>query len=118
MERTFIELPLFSVAWEESGLTDEDLKELQNTLMNNPKAGKVMQGIGGLRKIRWKLPGIGKSGGVRVCYLDLNDVCILILIYVFKKNEKDNLSASEKNEFRNIVTEIKNNFSKNEKHKN
>ncbi|MBP9095941.1 MAG: type II toxin-antitoxin system RelE/ParE family toxin [Ignavibacteria bacterium] len=114
MERTFIELPLFSKIWKEAGLNDDDLRLLQRHLLENPKAGSVMQGISGLRKIRWNVHGHGKSGGVRICYLDLPDAFILILIHVFKKNEKDNLTSDEKIEFKNIVNEIKNNYKTND----
>lgn len=52
MRRTFIEVPMFTKKWKELGLTDEALRELQNVLLNDPKTGDVIQGTGGLRKIR------------------------------------------------------------------
>ena len=66
MKRTFIEVPLFTKKWKELGLTDEDLRDLQNILLQNPKSGDVIQGTGGLRKIRIPMKGRGKSGGSRV----------------------------------------------------
>lgn len=57
MKRTFIEVPLFTKKWKELGLTDEDLRDLQNILLQNPKSGDVIQGTGGLRKIRIPMKG-------------------------------------------------------------
>lgn len=71
MKRTFIEVPLFTKKWKELGLTDEDLRDLQNILLQNPKSGDVIQGTGGLRKIRIPMKGRGKSGGSRVIYVDI-----------------------------------------------
>ena len=62
---TFVETPLFTrlVA---SYLSDEAYGELQSHLVNHPYAGAVIPGSGGVRKLRWALPGRGKGGGVRV----------------------------------------------------
>lgn len=51
MKRTFIEVPIFTNRWKELGLTDEDLRELENVLLRNPKAGDTIQGTGGIRKM-------------------------------------------------------------------
>ena len=59
MRRTFIEVPIFTKKWKELGLTDETLRELQNILLNDPKTGDVIQGTGGLRKIRIPMPNKG-----------------------------------------------------------
>lgn len=50
MTRTFIEVPTFVRKWQELGLNDNDLRELQNVLLENPKAGAAIQGTGGMRK--------------------------------------------------------------------
>ena len=49
-------------------LTDDEYKEFQNFLIANPKAGAVIKGSGGLRKVRWKVKRSGKSGGIRTIY--------------------------------------------------
>ena len=49
-------------------LTDTQYQDLQNYLVENPNSGDVIKGSGGLRKLRWKLQGIGKSGGLRNIY--------------------------------------------------
>jgi hypothetical protein len=76
-------------------------------LLENPKAGDVMKGTGGLRKVRFAFPGSGKSGSVRVCYIDIEGVLEIHLIDVFAKNEKENLSKAERNEIRIVVEQIK-----------
>jgi len=52
------------------GLTDYDLKELQEVILFNPQIGAVIEGTGGLRKMRFALKDC-KSGGARVLYVDL-----------------------------------------------
>ncbi|OOV45247.1 hypothetical protein B1J93_04920 [Leptospira kirschneri serovar Pomona] len=66
MKRIFIHLPDFDLFWKKAGLNDEDLKEFQEFLLENPKYGSVIKGSNGIRKIRWKKKGTGKSGGIRV----------------------------------------------------
>ncbi len=71
MNRTFIEVPIFTKKWKELGFTDENLRDLENILLANPKSGDVIQGTGGLRKIRIPLNSKGKRGGGRVIYVDI-----------------------------------------------
>lgn len=107
MNRTFIEVPIFTKKWKELGLTDDNLKDLQNVLLNNPKAGDVIQGTGGLRKIRIPLNHSGKRGGGRVIYVDLELKETIYLINVYVKNEKDDLTEDEKKAFKAIINILK-----------
>jgi hypothetical protein len=61
----FIETSIFTKEINEL-LPDESYRKLQSTLMLRPEAGSVIRGSGGLRKIRWNLPGSGKRGSLRV----------------------------------------------------
>ncbi len=58
----------------------------------------MIQGTGGLRKMRFAAPGSrrGKSGGFRVCYVDFTEFGFVFLVAIYTHNEKDNLSQSEK----------------------
>ncbi len=63
MIRTFIEVPLFTRRrWKEIGLNDDDLRSLQIILLQDPKSGPVIEGTGGIRKVRFALENRGKSG--------------------------------------------------------
>ena len=55
MTRTFIEVPLFTKRWKEIGLDDNDLHSLQIMLLKDPESGPVMEGTGGIRKVRFPL---------------------------------------------------------------
>ena len=83
MTRTFIEVPLFSKRWNEIGLDDDELIALQIMLLKNPKSGPVMEGTGGIRKVRFPLESCGKSGSVRVCYTDFDEYEVIYLITAF-----------------------------------
>ena len=92
MNRTFIEVPTFTKKWKNLGLTDDNLRALENVLLNDPKAGDVIQGTGGLRKIRIPLENTGKRGGGRVIYVDIEIKETIYFINVYTKNEKDDLT--------------------------
>ena len=107
MNRTFIEVPIFIKKWKELGLTDENLRELQNILLENPKAGKIIQGTGGLRKIRIPMDEKGKRGGARVLYVDIELKESIYFVNVYSKNEKEDLTEDEKKAFKAVVKILK-----------
>ena len=84
-------------------MTDEDCALLEQFLLENPEVGVMMQGTGGIRKLRWALPSTGKSGGVRILYIDYIVQETIVVFDLFTKNEKDNLSDSERAELKSIV---------------
>jgi len=87
-------------------LTREEFGEFQEMLRNDPEAGDTIAGTGGCRKVRWALPGGGKSGGVRVIYYYLNQDGEIYLLLVYPKNEKDNLTKGEKNQLKTAVEKL------------
>lgn len=103
MTREFVMLPEFDRKWKDMGLTDRELKALQEELTINPQKGDVMQGTGGLRKIRVAFEGKGKSGSARVCYVDFSVYERIYLITAYSKDEKDNLSKAERNEVKKLI---------------
>ena len=103
MTRTFVELPIFRSRWKALGLNDDDLRRLQEELLSDPKIGAVMSGTGGVRKMRFAFKNKGKSGSVRVIYVDFEIHEKIFLITAYTKNEKDNLSDSEKNEIKQLI---------------
>jgi mRNA-degrading endonuclease RelE of RelBE toxin-antitoxin system len=83
---TFIELPSFTKVITDL-VSDADYTEFQKELLKNPKKGDVIPQSAGLRKVRMRLPGRGKSGGARIIYLHLDDRSIIILVYVYTKQK-------------------------------
>ena len=76
-------------------------------LAANPRAGDLIQGTGGVRKLRWRRGGRGKSGGVRVIYYFHSEVIPLYLLAVFGKNERADLSKAERNDLAKLVRLLK-----------
>jgi hypothetical protein len=97
MKATFVELPPFQRLRDEY-FDDESFKGLQHELMENPEAGDVIQGTGGLRKVRYadERRGKGKRGGLRVIYFwkDADDQFWLFTVY--DKDEADDLSPDQR----------------------
>ena len=113
MKRTFIEVPLFTKRWNEIGLNDDDLLKLQIILLKDPQSGPVMEGTGGIRKVRFPLKNQGKSGSVRVCYTDFEEYEVIYLLAAFTKNEQENLTSDEKKVLRKLVKALKDEAAKN-----
>ncbi len=81
--------------------------EIVDFLAARPKSGELMQGTGGVRKLRWARGGRGKSGGARVIYYYHSESMPLYLLTVFSKNEKANLSRAERNQMARLVGILK-----------
>lgn len=84
-------------------LDNEDYRDLQLTLVNRPGAGVVIPGSGGLRKVRWARPGSGKRGGVRVIYYWAVNADQLLMLFVFAKNEQDDLLPNQLRILRKLI---------------
>ena len=84
-------------------LNDDELRDLVSFLAYNPSAGIVLKGTGGIRKIRWAREGGGKSGGFRVIYFFHSLEIPLFALAIFAKNEKSNISQSERNALRKLT---------------
>jgi len=102
MLTTVTELPEY--IWRADELLNEaERKSVIDYLAAHPRAGDIMEGTGGIRKIRWARGGRGKSSGVRVIYYYHDQRIPLYLLTVFGKNEKPNISKSERNELAKLV---------------
>jgi hypothetical protein len=84
-------------------MSDDQYRRLQSALINNPQAGDVIKGSGGLRKIRWGIDGKGKRGGSRVIYyLELSEDTIFML-YAYAKNEQEDLTPEQLKVLKTII---------------
>ncbi len=90
----FVELPIF-IRCADDLFSDEDLTELQNTLLQNPDVGDLIPGCRGLRKLRVPLPGRRKRGGARVIYYHWVSKEQCYLVYAYAKNVTANLTPDQ-----------------------
>lgn len=108
MKIEFVSFNLFNKIWEDLGLIDDDLKDLQEYLIMNPESGSLVQGTGGVRKLRWALKNKGKSGGIRILYIDFIVYEKIYLLMAYPKNVKENITDKEKKIIKQLVTDLKN----------
>jgi hypothetical protein len=84
-------------------LSEAERRDVVDYLAAHPKVGDLMEGTAGVRKLRWGRGGQGKSGGVRVIYYFHSESMPLYLLTLFAKNERANLSKTERNELAGLV---------------
>ncbi len=84
---------------------DDDYRMLQTVLMLRPDAGNIIKGAGGLRKIRWSLPGMGKRGALRIIYY-WNPPDTIYMLFPYKKNEQEDLTRNQLRVLRQMVKEF------------
>ncbi|WP_366940884.1 type II toxin-antitoxin system RelE/ParE family toxin [uncultured Halomonas sp.] len=101
----FIETPTFTRQIQAIA-TDDELKELQRDLIAQPDKGDLIQGTGGLRKIRMRLSDKGKQGGARVIYF-LATAEIIYLLLAYPKSAKDSLTPAEKAALKALTYQLK-----------
>jgi mRNA-degrading endonuclease RelE of RelBE toxin-antitoxin system len=89
---SFIETRLFTRLVLEY-LNDDDYGALQQALLQNPDAGPVIPGSGGVRKLRWAASGRGKRGGYRVIYYVKRTHGVIWLLTMYPKNVAENIPA-------------------------
>ena len=87
--------------------TDAEREEFVDYIAANPLAGDIIEGTGGVRKVRWSRAGIGKRGGVRVIYYVYDETLPLFLLTLFAKNESDDLSDVGRRTYWTFVAQLK-----------
>jgi len=104
MKAVIVELPAFS-RFRADYLNDEGFRALQNDLMGNPEAGDMIEGTGGLRKLRQADPrrGKGKRGGLRVIYFWWEAGRQLWFFTLYDKDEMEDLSAKNKKSLKDML---------------
>lgn len=98
----FIETPVFTKRIK-ALISDDEYRRLQVSLTENPKQGALIKNASGIRKVRWRTGSHGKRGGVRVLYYYAESLRQLRMLFVFGKNEQDNLTDEQLSQLRGIV---------------
>jgi len=104
VQALFVELPAFA-RFRQDYLNDEQFRELQNALLQDPEAGDVIQGTGGLRKVRHAdvRRVKGKRGGLRVIYFWWHAGSQFWLFTLYDKDQMDDLSAQERRALKDLL---------------
>jgi len=84
-------------------MSDDEYRQFQSALVIRPDMGTLIPGSGGLRKLRWRLPGHGKRGGVRVIYYLVPSREEIRMLMVYAKARQENLTSRQLNLLRRIV---------------
>ncbi|MAZ46918.1 MAG: toxin HigB-2 [Halobacteriovoraceae bacterium] len=109
MIRTFVETDIFKTLVDQEN--DKSLEAtIKNDILENPSRGDVISGTGGVRKFRVsdKSRGKGKRGGFRVLYVDLPKCEKTYLLFLYNKDELENISSDQKKALKKIVEGVKN----------
>ena len=107
MKREFVRTDVFEEGWINAGLNDDDLCDLENLLLQNPKAGVVIPHLSGGRKLRFAIKNHGKSGGVRVIYVDIMIREQIYLLLAYPKNIQTDLTSEQKKIINKLIKKLK-----------
>ncbi len=80
---------------------------MEDAIAADPEAHPVVAGTNGVRKARWSRPGMGKRGGVRLIYYFWMESSAVVLITIYAKNEKENLTDADKKEIRRAIKSLR-----------
>ena len=101
-----IETPPFLAAARNEGIDDAERESIVSYFASHPSAGEVIPGTGGARKVRIAGRSKGKSGGYRVVTFYAADDMPVFLLTVYGKGRRANLSKSERNALRELLTAL------------
>ena len=102
---TVVETPEF-LSTTRKLLNDEERAQLVDFLAMNPDAGDLIAGTGGVRKVRWALPGRGKRGGARVIYFYHDTGMPQFALTAYAKNERSDVSQQDRNDFKRFTSQL------------
>jgi len=99
---TVVETPMFQKQWPHYWSEDER-GEFASYVAGFPNAGDVVPNSGGIRKVRWRRAGTGKSGGVRVIYFTRTTEEEVVLLLIYAKAKTDNITGAKLKEIRRVI---------------
>lgn len=99
---TVVETDLFRKQWP-NYWTEDERGEFAAYIADAPGAGDVVPGSGGIRKVRWRRAGTGKSGGVRVIYFVRTAEGEIVLLLIYSKSRTDNITGATLKEIRRAL---------------
>lgn len=101
----FVRLPSYERS--SKGLFGErEHRFVESMLLKDPHAGAVVEGTGGVRKLRVALPGGGKRGGARVIYYFRQRRGRIYLVLVYAKHDRENITRAERNAMRSLIAAL------------
>ena len=98
---TFYETAIFTTQITKL-ISDESYTEFQKVLIADPESGDLIRGSQGLRKIRWRIEGSGKSGGIRIIYYLVSGEGIFLL-FAYPKSKQENITDDQARILRSLV---------------
>lgn len=106
--QTVIETNAYLAAAKDAGMSADEMTDVVDLIASDPEAGDMMPGCGGARKLRVAKAGKGKSGGYRVITYFAGTARPVFLLTVFGKNERANLTKSERNALASMTKDLTN----------
>lgn len=104
--QTVIETPAFLASAYDEGISDLERADIVAFIADNPTAGDLMPGSGGARKVRYAARGKGKSGGYRIITYFADEDIPVFLLDIYSKSSQANLSKSDLNELKKVLTAL------------
>jgi len=104
--QTVAETPMFT-RQSEKLFDEEEKRQLINALAEDPRAGVLIPGAGGVRKLRYASSGRGKRGGARVIYYFVDEDLPIYALLVYPKGTKTDLTPEEKRTVRALAAELR-----------
>ena len=99
---TVVETAMFQKQWP-IYWTEDERGAFAAYIAESPTAGDVVPGSGGIRKVRWRRSGTGKSGGVRVIYFTRTTEQEVVLLLMYAKAKTDNITGPKLKEIRRVL---------------
>jgi hypothetical protein len=88
-------------------MSEDECEVVIEMIARDPRAGRSHSGYGRRAKAADRARGPGQKRGARLIYYYHNDAWPVLLLEVFPKNQKANLSKAQRNALAKLVTELK-----------